>query len=399
MGRVDRVVVAMLGVLVGCYRPQLEAACMVACDQDQTCPDGLRCGADQRCHADGTVECSLQDAGNAMTACVTPTLLDGFGQVCGPVRTSVELTGSIDTDSDGRCIPYEQTGGGSACVIIAVNVSLTGAISATGSHALALIAMDTLEVMPNAGIDVASHSATVGAGANGSLCTANPGADDPAGIGGGGGAGGAFHGAGGSGGSGNALGAAGTGPLGQPRVLRGGCPGSPGGSDGSTTGLGGNSGGAVYLLAGTSITIDGTVNASGAGAHAATSPAGGAGGGAGGMIALEAPLITGSGIVFALGGGGGGGSVSGATSFAGQDPIGGHPGFGGGSVVFDDSTSGAGGNGSSPADPNGQPGTNATTAMLSPPGGGGGGGASGFILTSTTPQGTVTFAPSPTTVP
>ncbi len=72
-----------------------------------------------------------------------------------------------------------------------------------------------------------------------------------------------------------------------------------GGSSGGTNG-GGPGGGAIELVAGTSITVSGTISAGGAGGLF-----GSAGGGSGGALLLEAPAVTVTGALAANGGGGG----------------------------------------------------------------------------------------------
>jgi hypothetical protein len=66
----------------------------------------------------------------------------------------------------------------------------------------------------------------------------------------------------------------------------------------------GEGGGALQLVAGTSITVNGSISAPGGGGCEETTW-GGSGGGSGGAILLEAPAITLNGIVAANGGGGG----------------------------------------------------------------------------------------------
>ena len=150
-----------------------------------------------------------------------------------------------------------------------------------------------------------------GANPGATQCTAAlPGSSSNNGAGGG--AGGSFSGPGNNGGNGpNGVGAVATAAsLGT--GLHGGCPGSLGGASGTENGPAGFGGGAIYLVAGTSITITKAIRASGGGGLGGTGDsAGGGGGGSGGMIVIESPLSTlsGSAELAANGGGGGEGSL------------------------------------------------------------------------------------------
>jgi hypothetical protein len=246
------------------------------------------------------------------------------------------LPSAINTDAAGTCTQvFPQTGSPTAapelCVIAARTITAQGTVTVTGARALVLIAADTIAVASGAALDASSttNPKHPGPGANLGAC-AKPGNGDSSNNGAGGGAGGSLATKGGNGGLGNknAPGGKQNGAKGgtagvaqpPPTLLRGGCPGGDGG-DGQpgNGGAGGSGGGAVYLIAGGSITITGDVFASGAGGDATPNNAGrqqgGGGGGSGGMIGLDAPVVTIDGRVVANGAaGGGGGATTGGKS-------------------------------------------------------------------------------------
>ncbi|HEY5946619.1 MAG TPA: hypothetical protein VIV40_14050 [Kofleriaceae bacterium] len=221
---------------------------------------------------------------------------------------------TLDTSTSTACALVAQTDGPTVCLIAAQAIVIDDNVSVIGSYPLVLLGTDTIAV--NGAIDVSSHrsSAVVGAGANWSGCNM-PTAAGPNTGGAGGGAGGSFGSIGGAGGEGNNTSTPNVGTAGgaaapqTPMMIRGGCAGDLGavGLSPTSPGARGDSGGAVYLLAGTSITVNQWIAASGAGGGAGTDDGGGGGGGAGGLIGLEAPTITVTAIVAANGGGGGGG--------------------------------------------------------------------------------------------
>jgi hypothetical protein len=303
-------------------------------------------------------------------ACLGTELLN----ICIMPASLSELTISeamtIDTDNPQMC-----TATGRYCVVAATTLRVNATLRATGAKPLVLLARDAILV--NQLIDVGSHrlpAEFVGAGADPVACLAGA---QPSTSGGG--AGGSFAGAGGNGGSGGAGAAGGlparaTTPI---TAFRGGCAGQDG--NGAGKGTGGHGGGAVYLIAGNRIDITGPgINAVGeggtGGAVIANSPSGGGGGGSGGMIGLDAPTITCTGLILANGGGGGQGSGTSNTGAAGSDPTGiGAAGGGTGGSVF----GGTGGNGSFGAA--GGSGANGSIALSVGAGGGGGGGAAGIV--------------------
>ena len=307
---------------------------------------------------------------------------------------AITQTTLFDTDVDVSCSKViTQTGGPSICVVVAANISLQANVSAKGSRALAFVATGTFT--NSASLDVGSffvNGASVkGAGvASGALCgSPTPGAaeDNGGNSGGGGGAGGSFGGAGGNGAKGrnNAGGNGGTAASGitsTPSILRGGCDGTPGGAGNNNAGgVGGFGGGAIYIVAETSITNGGTIRSSGQGGLGGADLAGGGGGGAGGMIALDSPTIANSGFVTANGGGGGegGSNTTGANGGSGLSAT----------VRAAGGTGGFGGDGGSGGGVTTNPGDNGATSMS---GAGGGGGGAGVIRVL---RGTLTGIVSP----
>jgi hypothetical protein len=185
------------------------------------------------------------------------------------------------------------------CVLAgtSVKIDMNRGLTGVGPRPIVIISLTTMEI--DGRIEVESHTNGGNTGAG-----AQTGCDVPGnGAGTAGGAGGSFGSQGGNGGGGTA-----STPMKTTTTLRGGCRGSTGGNAGSKYGDGG---GAVYLYAETSITVNGSINASGAGAPGATADNRGAGGGgSGGVIAFDTPLLTFADMaqVFANGGGGGEGS-------------------------------------------------------------------------------------------
>jgi hypothetical protein len=235
------------------------------------------------------------------------------------------------------------------CVIAGRGISVTGVVRGVGANPLAIVSTESLTIDRSAGIDVSSaQGGSAGAGADYASCVVS-GIDGQVGLSGGGGAGGNF---GSSGGNGGGAGGGTSSPAtGTPLFVRGGCRGGKGG-DGmqGAGGTFGDSGGAVYVLARGTLTIDGSIDASGGGGGASQNApkAGGAGGGgSGGMIVLYAPTVSQTADVFANGGGGGsvGGNPGGeATSAAMPGPGGLGPTSGGdGAYATATATSGVSG--------------------------------------------------------
>lgn len=316
----------------------------------------------------------------------------GLVHVCLASLPATSLTVSsnrtVSTDAtSSSCVPTTNTAAMDYCVVAATAIEIDSGrtLRGIGSRPLVLVSTSTLSVA--GAVDVASHGTSPGAGADSPACVA--GKDAGAGGSGGGGYGGSF---GAKGGNGETNDGGSGGVAAAPTVsdvLRGGCAGGRGGGQGSSEEPG-DGGGAVALIAAGSISIDGTINASGAGGHAAVfQGAGGPGGGSGGMIVLDGAQIdvTGNGKIFANGGGGGEGN----SMFRGHDgsdpasPTIAAPGGAGGT-----SSGGDGGDGSLGGDGRAPPGN----ANPQGGGGGGGGGGTGVVKSSNPLSGAVSPAPS-----
>ncbi len=319
----------------------------------------------------------------------------GFTVVCPAVLPTTPLnitaTTSILTDPGSSACALLSPPNEAVCVIAGSTVNISSFLSAHGQRPLVVLSLGTLDVPGE--IDVNSLKNAPGAGFTGAGCTGTP----PTATGGGG-YGGSFGTKGGNGGAtvppggiaGNAI---------VPTALRGGCPGGPGKDTNAFVGLGG---GAVALIAVGSISVLGTINASGTfGGGAIVDHSGGNGGGTGGMIVLDGTSITVGAMseIFANGGGGGGGASSTTVHGGdGKDPTktntGGQGGKGGGT------TGGDGGAGATLSDTNRDPvdaerGDDASTNA----GQGGGGGGFGVIeiFTAAMPSATdlLRFSPRP----
>jgi hypothetical protein len=299
----------------------------------------------------------------------------------------LSLSDTLDTgtlaggNATAPCQPYSGPDG--LCVIAGASVEIGSGVGVTftGERAVVMIATTTFDV--GGTVDVGSHAAQFGPGA--SLVGTDPVAcpvfaTKPSSHGGG--AGGSLGGPGGNGG-GNEDDHGGVVGVAPPATgLRAGCPGQDGGSAGQGFGLGGYGGGAIEIIAGTSITIGGRVDASGTGGiggrcvgacnntDPSTNADGGGGAGAGGTILLEAPSITATGMVFADGGGGGEGASHTIDGANGTDPMGTTAALGGNATDH----AGQGGTGSYTTALFGAVGGDGKKSGTIPAGGGGGGG-------------------------
>jgi hypothetical protein len=354
----------LLVLVPACFHPSYDHP---TCGPNGECPGGLTCNALQVCEGGLDASSAQTCFGSFVTVCFTTSA--DVPKV--PAMLPSDLTVEVDTASSPMCDQHNDRKD-DYCVVagagftLAVNQSIRG----YGKKPLVLLSTTTMRLEATSTIDVHSTRTggplAIGAGANPSLCTSGT-APELAG----GGYGGSF---GGKGGDGERLpGAAPTSGTAAPALtappmmmLRGGCPGGTGADSG---GMGGSGGGAVALIAGTSIEIDGTVNASGAGGRGGpASTSGGGGGGSGGMIVLDAPSITAIGSLFANGGGGGqGGDGSGTNTGLGED--------GGESPA--PSTPAPAGNNSTRDGGAGGPGSAGTKLNAGATGGGGGGGSGG----------------------
>ena len=291
---------------------------------------------------------------------------------------------NLNTDTGPQCVAT-LSGGDNYCVVAAADININAALSATGTKSLVLLATDSITSSSVSLIDVSSHrggTEFLGAGHDPTDCQNMTGTPP---VNGGGGAGGSFAGLGGAGGTG--VGAGGTaGPfITSPVKLRGGCPGQDGQG---TTGSGGHGGGAVFLIAGSSITINSEVTAGGEGGEGGVGNQaahnGGGGGGAGGVIGFDAPTVMTTNALIANGGGGGEGGSGvnqGAGGADGADAMGTSAAPGGNANTTSGGNGGDGGS-SQPSGSGGagQSGTQATGAGAGIGGGGGGGGGTGFII-------------------
>ncbi len=429
--------------LSACYSPNFAGG--APCDlTTKTCPTGQTCvasggGNGGICMSDrgGTTDPDGGTMSSDGGTCLGGHLL---GSVClstapaGPV-TLTAVAGPINSGAvaSGGCTEMvPQAGGPALCVIAGTTIDIPAAVTIrafavsqnaadTGTHPLVLVATDSITIEGT--IDVASHVndtlaggiPALGAGARTAVGCAATGLDGTMGkpvggssndsYGGGGGAGGSYGslgGAGGSGGNNNNIGH-GNPVLGTvPNLLVGGCPGGTGGTGdgGLGAGAGGNGGGAVYLLAGKSITITGKINASGAGGGAGGpgnfSSGGGGGGGSGGMIGFEAPsvaIMTGA-AVYANGGGGasGSGQNQGDSGSPGVDPTGPATAAGGGTGKDGGGGGGAGAVSAGTGAAGTKGGGNNTAQECA---GGGGGGGTGVIHIFSTQPATLQGAVSP----
>lgn len=292
-----------------------------------------------------------------------------------PAALPTDTVITLNTDSDPLCNTANDQSS-KYCVVAGTTLTLssTQTLRAVGSKPLVLLSTGTMDI--EGVVDVSSNRnpdpvLSKGAGANPTGCAGT----SP--VVNGGGFGGSFGGKGGNGETTTSgIGGIAANPLpALPTSLRGGCAGGQGANSG---GAGGSGGGALALVA-AQLSVNGKINASGAGGSggAATS-CGGGGGGSGGMIILdvEPPKLGGSGIIFADGGSGGQGGSPGAghEGVDGAEPtdptmaaLGGAGGNG--------RDGGTGGNGSFSTSLSGKIGDGSQNAG----GGGGGGGGAGFV--------------------
>lgn len=219
-------------------------------------------------------------------------------------KSNVEVPG-LGTDYIFEAVA--QTQGGPEVAVLVVN-SLTVATERTltvvGSRPLILIAATTISLQG----DIFAESGASSAPGGGSV--GNNGVGPGGGKAGlnsmykGGAGGGAFCSPGGRGGHSYSQQSGGSGgtPYGTPSIVP--LQGGSSGAAARLSGCAGKGGGAIQLVAGVSITIDGYISAPGTGGCEGYEW-GGSGGGSGGAILIEAPEATLNGILAVNGGGGG----------------------------------------------------------------------------------------------
>lgn len=367
--------VVVLALCAACYAPTPKAG---APCPDGVCPSGLVCStATQTCElvdqmidggGDGDVSDGAgvtTDAGIDAQACFG----GGIVSICpsAPIATPISITSNttIDTDDSPMCIAY--TGGveNAYCVIAGTTISIADNRRLRAIGARPLVVLATTAITVDGTIDVSAGATT------------NPFACVPptAATNGQGGAGGSYRGKGGAGGGK----VSGLGPASAAATttvaFRGGCDGGAGaGGGGGSRGVGG---GAIYLIA-PSITINGTLDASGGGGGGGNSASGGGGGGSGGFVGLDGVAITvaAGGRVFANGGGGGEGATPNHGGNSGASGGGASPASGGSGGA---NHGGNGGAGSAGATRTGEDGRSGGSCGRGGSSGGGGGGGSGMI--------------------
>lgn len=345
------------------------------------------------------------DAGSGSSATDDASLCFGSRpQVCLTAKPTGTLTlsndAAIDTGTDTStasewgCQPEIAR----FCVVAAEKITVAGTLRAYGTKPLVLLASSEIDIGVDGVIDVSSTSlqGVMGVGAGASSAPESCRVAEPERTIGG--PGGSFGGRGGEGrhkddahGSGPVAAAD---PLQGVPELRGGCPGGNGGNPNGIpdVGLGGYGGGAVALIAAT-LSIAGTINASGAGGAGGDavgwlpgdSGIGGGGGGSGGMISLQAAsslAMEKRARLFANGGGGACGV--GNDSGGGDGWVSTGPGFelrgtGGQRESNNNPESGRGGDGSSGMTLDGSASPDQSVTEEGPGGGGGGGGGAGIV--------------------
>ena len=272
---------------------------------------------------------SLDAVEPADTLCFGRNTEGGLFDHCLSVQPPVDLDGLIDIDTDNETACTEVVTQADlhrteVCVLAARTIEIRGAVIARGARPLVLAAIESFAVTSTGSVSVASHRRIPnGAGATFMPCPGGLAGSNTTVVtsGGAGGAGGSFQTLGGQGGAGNGN-TSNAQPIAEPvpGFVRGGCPGGDGGKARvASAGGRGAGGGALYIMAGTTIEIAGVLDASGegggfggGGSASQSGGGGGGGGGSGGMLALDAPqiVLASTAKLLANGGGGGGGGSS-----------------------------------------------------------------------------------------
>jgi hypothetical protein len=327
-----------------------------------------------------------------------------LARVCvDPPSGPVALAAAINTSGGPPCAPYTSPTSTDACVIAGTAISLaagTVTVTVTGTKPLILFATSGAITIDGT-LDAASHrGGTTGPAAGAAVCRGarNPGTAALGGVLAGGGWGASLGAKGADGGDGYKANGFfdfhGTAPdLPTTTKLAGGCDAGDGGDAISNGGGRGRGGGAIELVALGSITITGTINASGAGGSGGKNGSGGGGGGAGGIIVLDAPAIAINGKCFANGGGGGEGA-SGASGGDGSDPAAPDGKASGGKGKSDGGGDGGDGGFGSTSPTAGKNGTQQDPGHGGDGAAGGGGGAIGIIKVYPTGSATGTIDPA-----
>jgi hypothetical protein len=318
--------VCLLALVSACFNPRFGPD--LQCASGGVCPAGLICVED-RC-----VPLSGPDAAEPDAALDAPMCFGTVVPICFSVLPTTAVTFPpglstvIDTSVPAMCSP-DHDKADQYCVIAGTSVRLssTSLLRAEGHKPLVLLSTSSIVIEAAAIVDASSNAGQAGAGADPqSMCKDTAGMEDFSG-----GFGGSFGGKGGTGEPNDGGPKVADDPLSAPpSTLRGGCPGGRGGTRpvaGGIPGAGGRGGGAVALIAGEMIQLDGSINASGAGGIGGGKGASGAlrsgagGGGSGGMIVLDAPTIArgANGSLFANGGGGGQGGAGPSRPSPGED--------------------------------------------------------------------------------
>ncbi len=285
----------------------------LTCDQTpaSTCFDTVTLQTYQAACADNACSYPETDVACGAGGCCTdhccepePSNSDVFGEVMPTGVTIAHASGTFDTDTQcvagaalGNCTVAQRSSDselGEACVCRADDVTI-GSLTITGARALVVFANHTVTIEGT--LSVSGVSAIPGPGTSMAYTSSETGLLS--------GVGGSYQTAGGG-----SSGVSAAGPFGNATLVP--LLGGMNGQD-AAGGHGGGAGGAVQITAGSSITIDGTINAGGGGGvggGVTVNTAGAGGGGSGGAILLEAPTVTIGGSLFANGGGGGGGGTN-----------------------------------------------------------------------------------------
>lgn len=297
------------------------------------------------------------------------------GTIClANIDGPLEVEGVLETSSSSVCNPAVSN----VCLIAAQSIEVGGTLRVRGSRPLVLWSASTISIRKSSVLDIRSVDG-LGPGANDDDCPLTDGTFDQSTdtLVGTGGCGGPFGSAGGNAGDGNAVNEVTVSVDCSNQTLtldrvRGGCAGGSGGLvAGFNMPNGGSAAGGVYLMAATSITVAGMIDARGTpgtgGPGVTEAFAGGGGGGSGGLIGLDAPkVVLDDAVLNALGGGGASGAgLSGGVKFGipGEDStldpptnatstasivglnFGGASGMAGGNVESDQTGGGGGGGG------------------------------------------------------